>query len=100
MDETPTIKTPAFIEIIYLFSGIIQGLLSLRFLFKLAGANASASFVKFLYGFTDIFMQPFRTVFPTDTTQGVVLEWSVLVAMFVYSFLTWLIVKILTIMFR
>lgn len=103
MEEETTAKqktaSPFFIEFIYLLSGVIQGLLSLRFLFKIASANPSAPFVRFLYGVTEVFMQPFRNVFPIDTTQGAVFEWSVLVAMFVYSFLTWLIVKLLTIIF-
>lgn len=64
--------------------GIIEALLLLRFLFKLAGANSGAGIVKFIYQLTDILMAPFRFIFPTTSAGEVRLEWSVLVAMAIY----------------
>jgi hypothetical protein len=86
-------------QVIYLIAGLIEGLLGLRFIFKLLGASRASGFVQFLYGFTDVFMQPFRFIFPVNTAAGAVLEWSVLVAIVIYALLAWTLVKILSILF-
>jgi len=65
--------------------GIIEGLLFLRFLFKLSGANPAAGIVSFLYALTNVLMAPFLFIFPTLRSGTVRLEWSVLVAMVVYA---------------
>ena len=65
--------------------GLLEALLLLRFIFKLSAANPNAGIINFLYMLTDVFMAPFRLVFPASRSGGSVLEWSVLVAMVIYA---------------
>jgi uncharacterized protein YggT (Ycf19 family) len=39
-------------------------LLLLRFIFKIAGANANQPLVAALYGFTELMVRPFQGIFP------------------------------------
>jgi uncharacterized protein YggT (Ycf19 family) len=86
-------------EFIYWIFGIIEGLLVIRFLFRLAGANSGATFVAFIYRLTDVLMRPFRFIFPNTVSEGIVFEWSVLVAMLIYALLTWTIIHLISILY-
>lgn len=79
-----TVRSLTF-QIIDLVMGIITGVLFLRFIWLLAGANPAAGFVEFIYSISDAFMAPFRFIFPTTSTGEVVIDWSILVAIVVYS---------------
>ena len=81
-------------QFIYLMFGIVDALLLLRFLFKMAGASRAAGFVRFLYGFTDVLMAPFRLIFPVSVSEGAVVEWSVLVAIAIYTLIAWVLVQL------
>ena len=85
--------------IIYFIFGFLEVLLSFRLLLKLAGASMASGFVRFIYGFTGIFIMPFEGIFRRGYSQGVetasVLEPSVIVAFIVYILLAWGIVKLL-----
>src|SRR3989344_7395714 len=86
-------------EFIYWVLGIIEGLLALRFFFRLAGASTAAGFTRFVYNLTAIFMVPFRLIFPTSVAEGAVFEWSILVAMAVYALIAWMIIKLIAIFY-
>lgn len=75
--------------------GIIELLLAFRFLLKLLGANAGAGFTSFIYGITHIFVAPFQAVFRTSQAEGSIVEWSTLLAMFVYWVIAISITKLL-----
>jgi|GEM_PF-2437870 len=77
------------LNIVSYTSGIIQFLLGMRFFLRLAGANASNGLVAMLYGFADIFLSPFRSIFPQSVVEGSVMEWSTLFAMAIYGILTY-----------
>ena len=81
-------------EFIYWVLGIIEGLLAIRFFFRLAGANPVAGFVQFIYGITNVLMAPFFAIFPTARVERSVFEWSILVAMIVYLLIAWTILKL------
>ncbi len=84
-------------QLIYTFLGIVQTLLIIRFFFRLLGANPKSGIVAAVYGITNVLMQPFWLIFPTQRAVGAVLEWSVLVGMVFYALFAWLIVKFLEI---
>ena len=86
-------------EIIYLVFGIIDGLLLIRLLLKLLGANALAGFASFVYGVTDFFMAPFRNLLPAVGSETSVLETSVLIAIIVYALIAWVLARLVAIMF-
>ncbi len=78
---------------------VIAGLLGLRFVLKLFGANETASFVRWIYEVTQPLLSPFKGIFSVlKLEQGSYLEWSTLFAIIAYLtlgyFLTW-IVKII-----
>ncbi|MCA9369271.1 YggT family protein [Candidatus Woesebacteria bacterium] len=80
----------------YIFVSLIELLLSLRFIAKLFGANASASFIAWLYANTEPLLSPFQYVFPSPSVKGrFVLEFTTLFAIFMYTFLAYLVLEIL-----
>jgi hypothetical protein len=82
-------------QAIWMFGGLLQGLLGLRFLLKLIAANPNSPFAQALYQFTDVFLWPFQALTSTPSTpQGIVLEIPTLFAMLVYGLATWVAVKL------
>lgn len=74
---------------------VIETLLIFRFALKLFGANAAAPFTSFIYNLSGVFLAPFRFVFGTENIAGSVVEWSTLLAVFVYWLLAWGVVELL-----
>ena len=87
------------VEVTYLVFGIINGLLLIRMVLKLLGANTLAAFTSFVYGITDVFLAPFRNLLPTVGNGQSQLEMSVVVAILVYALIAWVIARIVTIVF-
>jgi uncharacterized protein YggT (Ycf19 family) len=90
------------VEVTYLVFGIIEGLLAIRLVLKLLGANPLAGFTNFIYGVTDFFMAPFRNLLPavgTGSSSGAVLETSVVIAIIVYALIGWVLARLIVIMF-
>lgn len=80
---------------IWLILGILEGLIGLRVLLKLLGANPAAPFAQFIYSLTDPFLLPFFGLTEAPTAGNFVLETYSLVAMFVYLLLTWTVLKVI-----
>jgi hypothetical protein len=72
-------------QLIWLFLGVLEGLLALRILLKLMAANPGNAFAAFLYSITDLFLLPFVGLVGTPTAGGMVLELSSIIAMVVYG---------------
>jgi len=87
------------VELIYLVFGIVNGMLLIRVVLKLLGANPLAGFTHFVYGVTDVFMAPFRNLLPTVGSNQSQLEMSAVVAILVYALIGWVIARVVTIMF-
>src|ERR1700730_8774205 len=86
-------------EVLYLVFGIIVGLLLIRLLLKLLGANALAGFASFVYGLTDFFMAPFRNLLPAAGSETSVFETSVVIAIIVYGLIGWVLARLIAIAF-
>src|SRR3989338_904452 len=71
-------------QIVWYILGLVEALLAFRFVLKLLGANAGAGFTDFIYGITYPFAVPFLNVFGKTQVAGNVVEWTTLLAMFVY----------------
>jgi hypothetical protein len=85
-------------QIVYLLSGIITGLLTIRIVLALLGANASNLFASFIYNITVPLVAPFFGLFNYRVQYGVVrFEFETLVAIIVYALLAWVIVRFLSI---
>ncbi len=65
-----------------------------RFVLKLLGANPNAGFTDLIYSITQVFAAPFLNVFRVTRVEGVIFEWTTLLAMLVYYLLALGIVKL------
>lgn len=88
---------PSFILwLIYLIMGFIEILIGLRIILKLFGANASASFVHWVYETSSPLLQPFIGAFPAPVIDGrYVIEFSAMFALIVYALIAYLISQLI-----
>jgi uncharacterized protein YggT (Ycf19 family) len=87
------------IQVVYLVFGLIDGLLLLRLVLKLLGANPQAAFASWLYNFTAVFLGPFKNILPTIGNTQSQLEMSVVVAILVYALIGWAVARLVVIIF-
>ncbi len=90
------------IQSIYWFVGILELLLGFKFLLRLFGANTENQFSRLIYNLCVPLVSPFSTLFvsPTSSGGGSILDLNILVAMLVYALLGYLLVSLVTFMFR
>jgi hypothetical protein len=81
-------------QIIWYVLGLLEALLAFRFFLKLAGANPYSGFVSFTYAITQMFVAPFLTTFRITQIAGSVFEWTTLLAMLVYWFIAWAVIRL------
>jgi len=86
-------------QLVWLFLGILEALLALRFVLKLIGANQASPFAVFVYGFTKLFLWPFVGLTGTPAAGSMVFEFTTLIAMLVYALIAWGIERILWVFF-
>ena len=86
-------------QLIWLLVGLLEGLLALRFIFKLIGVNAANAFASLLYAVTDLFVAPFASLTSAPAASGMVLEVSTLIAMIVYALIGWALARIAYVLF-
>jgi uncharacterized protein YggT (Ycf19 family) len=86
-------------DLVYLVFGVIDGLLLIRLVLKLLGANTSAAFTQWIYNVTDFFLAPFHNLLPTIGNNNSVLEMSVIVAILVYALIGWVMARLMAIIF-
>ncbi len=94
VDEHPTNVAA---RVIYIIGAVVIGLLSIRFILSLLGANRANAFADFIYTLSYPFAVPFFGLFNYDTQYGVArFEIETLVAIVFYAFLTWVIIHLIT----
>jgi hypothetical protein len=86
-------------QLVWLFLGILEALLALRFVLKLIAANPDSPFAVFIYGFTNLFLFPFAGLTVTPSAGGMVLEIPTLIGMLVYGLIAWAIERIIWVTF-
>jgi uncharacterized protein YggT (Ycf19 family) len=86
-------------DLIYLVFGVIDGLLLIRVVLKLLGANTTAAFTQWVYNVTAFFLAPFRNLLPTIGNDQSQLEMSVIVAILVYALIAWVMARLMAIIF-
>lgn len=109
MSETKTIRrdpeheqrlfTFKATQLIWLALGIVEALIALRVILKLIGANPESLFAAFTYNLSDIFLFPFAGLVGTPTSGNIALEFSSIIAMFVYVLLAWIVERIVWLIF-
>jgi len=95
-DESVQSGTSLATRIVQLIGSIIIGLLALRFVFSLLGANRDAPIADFVYTLSTPFLVPFFGLFNYDPQFGVSrFEFETLVAIVFYAILTAVIARII-----
>jgi uncharacterized protein YggT (Ycf19 family) len=85
-------------RVIWLVAGVIMGLLALRFLLRLLGADPNNGFADFIYTISHPFATPFFGLFSYNADLGVGrFEFETLIAILVYALVAWLLAKVVTI---
>ncbi|MCX6034058.1 MAG: YggT family protein [Chloroflexi bacterium] len=86
-------------QLVWLFLGILEALLALRFGLKLIGANPDSPIAVLIYGFTSLFLFPFTGLTATPTAGGMVLEIPTVIAMVVYALIGWALERLIWVIF-
>ncbi len=81
------------------FFGVLEGLIGIRVILKLIGANPGNPFASLVYNFTGLFLAPFNGLVPTPAADGLVLEISSIIAIIVYALLAWAIIRLVWLLF-
>jgi hypothetical protein len=81
-------------QLIWLFLGILEGLIALRIGLKLIAANPDSPIVALIYGFTHLFLFPFEGMTATPAAGGMVLELSSFFAMLIYALIAWAVERV------
>ncbi len=79
----------------WLVFGVIEGLLVIRLVLKLLGANPRAGFSDFIYDVTGPFVAPFTAMFNDPASRGSVLELGTIIAIIVYALVAWLVARLI-----
>ncbi len=83
------------VNLINIFTAVVEGILGLRFLLKLFGAN-DTGFVNWIYEMSQPLLAPFRGIFPSQVFENrYVLELTTLFAMLMYAILALLLVAVI-----
>lgn len=83
-------------RLVWTVLGIINGLLAIRFLLHLFGANPAAGFTSFIYSITAPLVAPFVNVIRTTTVGIGTIQWTTLLAMAIYWLVAWALVRLAT----
>ena len=86
-------------QIIWLLLGLLEAAIALRIVFKLIAVNAANPFAKLLYGVTNLFVGPFKSLVGNPTSSNNVLEITSIIAMLVYLLIAWGIERIVNVVF-
>lgn len=83
------------VQAAWLVFGVIEGLLVIRLVLKLLGANPRAGFSDFIYSVTGPFVAPFTAMFNDPASGGSVLELGTIIAIIVYALVAWLVARLI-----
>ena len=81
-------------QVILLFFSVVEGLIGLRIILKLIGANPDSGFASFIYNAAALFLAPFFGLVGSPAAGGMVLEVPSLIAMIFYALLGWLLISV------
>ncbi len=81
-------------RVVYFVFGVIEGLIAIRFVLRLLGANSNSQFAALIYNLTFPLLAPFRGLFSEPSFGTAVIEWRSLVAIVVYMLLSYALVRL------
>lgn len=86
-------------QLVWLLLGLLEGVLALRFIFRLIAVNPDNAFAALLYNITDLFLKPFASLTQPLVSGSMVLELSTIIAMIVYLLIAWALDRVLYVLF-
>lgn len=87
------------VQLIWWLLGFFEAVLALRFIFKLIGVNAANPFASILYNVSGFLVKPFASLTGAPQANGMVFEFSTLLAMIIYGLIGWGIAKLVDVLF-
>jgi hypothetical protein len=85
-------------RVISIIGSVIMGVLALRFVLMMLGANQGNALVNFIYSLSYPFAAPFFGMFGYTAQYGVVrFEFETLIAIAFYALITWLLIRLVTV---
>jgi len=83
-------------QIVYTIYGLVAGLLFIRFVFALLGANPANGIADFIYTVTHPLVSPFATLFGVDSIvyKSSRFEFQTLAAIAIYGLIAWAIARL------
>ncbi len=85
-----TLRVQGFI---YFLFGVVEGLIAIRLVLTLLGANPAAGFSRVIHGVTAPFLAPFVGLFGTVHFGGRAFEVNSVVAIFVSALIAWVLAR-------
>jgi uncharacterized protein YggT (Ycf19 family) len=86
-------------QLIWLLTGLLEGLFALRLVMRLIAANPAAPFAQFVYGLTAPFLLPFQGLLGTPSVGDAALEITTIIAMIVYALIAWALTALINVLF-
>jgi hypothetical protein len=86
-------------QIVWLCAALVETLIGLRVVLKVIGANPDSPFAGFVYNGAALFLAPFYGLTGSPTAGGSVLEVPAIIALLLYAFLAWSVVRIIRLLF-
>jgi len=86
-------------QLVWLFFGILEALIGFRIMLKLIAANPNSWFTSFVYQLTTMFLWPFQNIVTNPSFQNSVIEITSMIAILVYAFIAWAIVRLIWLVF-
>ncbi len=83
-------------RVVYTIGGIVTGLLAIRFMLVLFGANPNNAFANIIYDLSRPIVSPFFGLFNYDGQVGTAgrFEFETLIAIVVYGLVAWVLVRL------
>ena len=95
---TVGVYDPRAERVIWFVTGLLAGLLAIRFFMKLLGASMEADFVRFIYGVTGPLVGPVRGIFAATGAGNYIFEPESLIAIAIYVLIGWAVVALIRIL--
>jgi len=86
-------------NMIWLLFGLLEGLIGIRILLKLIGANPASPFAVFVYRITEPFLVFFKGLTVNPSFNNALLELHSIFALTIYAFMSWAIVRLVWLVF-
>ena len=85
---------------VWIFATVMEALLGFRFLLKLFAANPNNLFASMVYAASDVLVYPFHNLVRNPAIGNGVFEFTTIIAILLYLFLTWLVIQFMVLIFK